>query len=97
MNRIYGQDLRVGAVLREQNALPCKSSETVYLTAKDAIDNGGAGRTAKGANPVDFSLLFIKKYKNHKKSWQYPVDKAKIYDILWQTNESERVRLFALF
>ena len=46
---------------------------------------------------VDFSLLFIKKYKNHKKSWQYPVDKAKIYDILWQTNESERVRLFALF
>ena len=46
------EDLRVGAVLREQNALP----QFVYLstisTAKDAIDNGGAGRAAKGESPV---------------------------------------------
>ena len=52
------EDLRVGAVLREQNALP----QFVYLstisTAKDAIDNGGAGRAAKGENP----LLCAKKY-----------------------------------
>ena len=97
--------------MREQNALPYGSWVMINLTAKAAINNCRAGRAAKGANPVirtnkidkfrqefvDFFLLFIKKYKNHKKSWQYPVDKAKIYDILWQTNESERVRLFALF
>jgi len=44
--------LRVGAVLREQNALPTLLSITIYLTAKDAIDNGGAGRTAKSATPT---------------------------------------------
>jgi len=37
--------------LREQNALPTKVSMTKKLTAKDAIENGGAGRVAKGANP----------------------------------------------
>ena len=45
------QKLRVGAVLREQNALPCESCATNYWLAKDAIDNGGAGRAAKGAIP----------------------------------------------
>ena len=42
-------ELRVGAVLREQNALPTPLSITIYLTAKDAINNGGAGRAAKSA------------------------------------------------
>jgi hypothetical protein len=45
------RDLRVGAVLREQNALPCELWITITLTAKYAIDNGVAGRAAKGANP----------------------------------------------
>ncbi len=37
--------------MREQNALPRRVSITKYTTAKDAIDNGGAGRAAKSANP----------------------------------------------
>ena len=41
----------MGAVLREQNALPNVGWVTKKKTAKDAIDNGGAGRAAKGANP----------------------------------------------
>ena len=45
------RDSRVGAVLREQNALPHRVCITIYSTAKDAIDNGGAGRAAKSANP----------------------------------------------
>ena len=45
------RDSRVGAVLREQNALPCGGWITVKLTAKDDVDNVGAGRAAKGANP----------------------------------------------
>ena len=64
----------MGAVLREQNALPTKLLCQKYLTAKDAIDNGGAGRAAKGATPTTstkvnlnriifrFRLFFIKKY-----------------------------------
>ena len=46
------RDLRVGAVLQEQNALPRMPPHTVESTAKDAIDNGGAGRAAKGATPT---------------------------------------------
>ncbi len=46
------EDSREGAVLREQNALPTKAICTNNSTAKDAIDNGGAGRAAKGANPL---------------------------------------------
>ena len=42
----------MGAVLREQNALPCDIWITMNLTAKAAIDNGGAGRAAKGATPT---------------------------------------------
>ncbi len=45
------RDSRVGAVLREQNALPHKGCTPIPLTAKDAIENGGAGRAAKGENP----------------------------------------------
>ena len=37
--------------MREQNALPCELWITITLTAKYAIDNGVAGRAAKGANP----------------------------------------------
>jgi hypothetical protein len=50
--------LRVGAVLREQNALPTQAVFTKILTAKDAVDNGVAGRAAKGENP---SLCAIKR------------------------------------
>ena len=39
----------MGAVLRKQNALPTQLIITYHLTAKDAIDNGGAGRAAKSA------------------------------------------------
>ncbi|MBQ8230037.1 MAG: hypothetical protein IJZ32_05035 [Clostridia bacterium] len=45
------RDSRVGAVLREQNALPQKSRIAINLTAKAAIDNCRAGRAAKGENP----------------------------------------------
>ena len=41
---------RVGAVLREQNALPDKGCITKKKTAKDDVDNVGAGRDAKSAN-----------------------------------------------
>jgi len=41
----------VGAVLREQNALPLFCFITNYFTAKSAIDNCRAGRAAKGENP----------------------------------------------
>ena len=37
--------------MREQNALPYKSWITSKLTAKDDVDNVGAGRAAKGENP----------------------------------------------
>ena len=47
----------MGAVLQEQNALPHKIYITVHLTAKAAIDNGGAGRAAKGTNPSLFLLI----------------------------------------
>ena len=49
--RFFRQELWVGAVLREQNALPYESSVTNCRLAKDAIDNGGAGRAAKSAIP----------------------------------------------
>ena len=39
------------AVLREQNALPYETWITENLTAKDDVDNVGAGRAAKGENP----------------------------------------------
>ena len=42
----------MGAVLREQNALPQPTWFTKCLTAKDGIDNAGAGRAAKGENPL---------------------------------------------
>jgi hypothetical protein len=48
----------VGAVLREQNALPYGGWIMVKLTAKDDVDNVGAGRAAKGENP---SLRAIEK------------------------------------
>ena len=132
--------------MREQNALPGLVGFTIRLTAKDAIDNGGAGRAAKGATLVSrakcgflcarsphgrayvrahlvpkkryqrFSygqLVLLQKSTNfdrglsilsiyasylyNQKRGQFSIDKEKIYDILWQTNESEWVRLFALF
>ena len=45
------RDSRVGAVLQEQNALPRISQLPLVLTAKDAVDNGGAGRAATGETP----------------------------------------------
>ena len=41
----------MGAVLWEQNALPYGGWIMVKLTAKDDVDNVGAGRAAKGENP----------------------------------------------
>ena len=41
----------MGAVLREQNALPTRAKLTIKPTAKAAIDNCRAGRAAKGENP----------------------------------------------
>ena len=48
----FRRDSRVGAVLREQNALPYGNSATINSTAKDNVDNVGAGRAAKGENLV---------------------------------------------
>ena len=48
----FEEDSRVGAVLREQNALPYENRITKNLLAKDDVDNVGAGRAAKGANPL---------------------------------------------
>ena len=45
----------MGAVLREQNALPYKAWEMHNLMAKPDINNVGAGRAAKGASPVSSS------------------------------------------
>ena len=42
----------MGAVLREQNALPHDGWKTISLLAKPDVDNVGAGRAAKGASPV---------------------------------------------
>ena len=40
--------------MREQNALPNKCPIPINSTAKDAIENGGAERAAKGAIPTTF-------------------------------------------
>ena len=50
--RCFEEDSRVGAILREQNALPCATWSLHYLMAKDDVDNVGAGRAAKGENPL---------------------------------------------
>ena len=42
----------MGAVLREQNALPYGALIKHNLTAKDDVNNVGAGRAAKGASPA---------------------------------------------
>ena len=58
----------MGAVLREQNALPYGSWIMTNLTAKAAIDNCRAGRAAKSANPVIRIINFNstdKKFANH--------------------------------
>ena len=59
----------MGAVLREQNALPYGSWIMTNLMAKDDVNNVGAGRAAKGANLVirtikmmqndTFSIIFF--------------------------------------
>ena len=41
----------MGAILREQNALPNGVWTGKNLSAKDDVDNVGAGRAAKGENP----------------------------------------------
>ncbi|MBQ8430228.1 MAG: hypothetical protein IJX30_09105 [Clostridia bacterium] len=47
--RFYGlrRGARVGAVLREQNALPYEAWIMKNLTAKDDVDNVGAGRVTR--------------------------------------------------
>ena len=54
----FEEDSRVGAVLREQNALPYDNWFRKNSSAKSAIDNRRAGRAAKGENP----LLCANKY-----------------------------------
>ena len=49
----------MGAVLREQNALPYEARNKAYPLAKDTINNGGAGRAAKGTNPSPSSFLAL--------------------------------------
>ena len=46
-----GQNSRVGAILREQNALPYEAWTTANPLAKNDVNNVGAGRAAKGAIP----------------------------------------------
>ena len=55
------RDSRVGAVLRQQNALPYDAWVKIDLLAKDDVNNVGAGRTAKGENPS----LCAKQKKGH--------------------------------
>ena len=50
-------ELRVGAVLREQNALPAEEQQRKRRKAKDDVDNVGAGRAAKGAIPTTSTKL----------------------------------------
>ena len=47
----------MGAVLREQNALPCGVRIKISLLAKDDVNNVGAGRAAKGASPASSSKI----------------------------------------
>ena len=49
MIRVYRQELRVGAILRKQNALPYEAWTTTNPLAKADVNNVGAGRAAKGA------------------------------------------------
>ena len=42
----------MGAVLREQNALPYEYLKICSPSAKDDVNNVGAGRAAKGATPT---------------------------------------------
>ena len=58
MIRTYRQELRVGAILREQNALPYEAWTTANPLAKDDVNNVGAGRAAKGAFLDARSSLF---------------------------------------
>ena len=53
----------MGAVLREQNALPYEAWDTRDLTAKTDVDNVGAGRAAKGASPVASTTEKVLKQK----------------------------------
>ena len=52
----------MGAVLREQNALPYGICRTISLMAKDDVDNVGAGRAAKGATLV--TIFFYRNCSN---------------------------------
>ena len=45
--------------MREQNALPYEARNKAYPLAKDTIDNGEAGRAAKGTNPSPSSFLAL--------------------------------------
>ena len=45
----------MGAVLREQNALPYAIRKYTISSAKDDVNNVGAGRAAKGASPASNS------------------------------------------
>ena len=50
-SNVNERDLRVGAILRKQNALPYEAWPKNNTLAKDDVNNIGAGRAAKGENP----------------------------------------------
>ena len=70
------RDSRVGAVLREQNALPLICGGFGEFSAKDDVDNVGAGRAAKSTNhlspatkrqvPAGTCLLFFDLFEKQK-------------------------------
>ena len=68
----------MGAVLREQNALPYDAWIMKNLTAKDDVDNVGAGRAAKGENPSSCAIFFIFKQnlEKHEKGLYLNFSKA---------------------
>jgi len=74
-----------GAVLQKQNALPNGGRITVKLTAKDDVDNVGAGRAAKGAIPVAStkkSTSFGKKlvdFYSSRKAW-YVITACRVWN-----------------
>ena len=63
--------------MREQNALPYETGTKQISTAKDDVDNVGAGRAAKGANP----LLCAKKTTGFDLSFFLSIAKAMAYHL----------------
>ena len=94
----------VGAVLREQNALPYEGRGTKYLTAKAAIDNCRAGRAAKGASPSGYTKkpppyrvptrdFFGKAVLFKSQAWRNATPFLVLFNFLHLINHQNRVNL----